>query len=166
MSMVRNTIETVIKHTCSQRATWWQRPKFKSIDWFMRLPVFVAWTTLIYVAKLWNSEIKCWSRWCTSCPCTSCPFGVIKACRRKQKKWVAKFTPITKISCIPKWRVSKYELNYDATRHYSNILCQRRLLTIHLSEHRNGRWLRFVVGRFSMTYGMPNRIEFALYKTQ
>ena len=60
----------------------------------------------------------------------------------------------------------RYELNYDATRHYSNILCQRRLLTIHLSEHRNGRWLRFVVGRFSMTYyGMRGRIVFALYKT-
>lgn len=68
-------------------------------------------------------------------------------------------------SCIPKWRVSKYELNYIATRHYSNFLCQRRLLTIHLSEHRNGRWLRFVVGRFSMTYGMRVRIVFALYKT-
>lgn len=25
--------------------------------WFMRLPVFVAWTTLIYVAKLWNDAI-------------------------------------------------------------------------------------------------------------
>ena len=93
------------------------------------------------------------------------PFAFIKACRRKPKNWVAKFTPITKISCIPKWRVSKYELNYVTTRHYSNVLCQRRLLTIHLSEHRNGRWPGFVVGRFSMTYGMPNRIVFALYKT-